>query len=176
MEWLRLIDEPARESEKSERPRGYRMPYTSPEMGAACVEPLVNEYYSDGCYLWATLEQTDGDLEIEDASYQDAQEILPWADYLLSEYGLQEIVGCVGDVLEWSLHQGIAPGQPFLIYCEPPRTEKIWTDWGYEYDEEWEAWVVRKLPTEMGIRQYERIVSEVYSDRQKLLDATRSRR
>ena len=155
------------------------MPYTSPEMGAGCVRPLVNEYYSDGCYLWVVLEQTDADLEVEDAALDQADEMPAWVEYMLSDVGLEEIVGCGcgsmfcgwGGVLEWSMQEGIAPGQPFLVYCTVPRTTKTWTDYGWEYDLDFEAWIVRRLPTQMGVRQYERVVSEVYSDRQKILDA-----
>lgn|GEM_PF-2030001 len=183
MEWLPLVERTRPESEEPEPPRGHPMPYTSPEMGAGCVKPLVNEYYSEGCYLWVVLEQTDADLEVEDAAFDQATDPPPWVEYMLSDVGLEDIVGCGrgsfrgwGGVLEWSMENGIAPGQPFLIFCSRPWTTKTWTDYGWEYDVDFEAWIVRRLPTEMGVRQYERVVSEVFSDRQKILDAERLRR
>jgi hypothetical protein len=150
---------------ESEYPTGYPSPYPTVEVGARCVKDLVDEHYSDGMYVWATLEQTDGDLEIDtDAVLGYEGEIVAWADHLLTEFGLAEILGIAGcDVLDWSIREGIAPGQPFLIYCTPPVTIRSYEG---EYDIDWEAWIVRRMPTTMELRQYERVVSEVYADRE----------
>lgn len=139
---------------------GVRSPYPTVDIGAACIEPMVDEYYRDGAYLWATLE-LDGELVVEGCE-DSATECPAWLDYMLSEEcSLAEMVGADYDVLDWSIREGIAPGQPFLIYCTAPWTSKLWTDYGYEYDIEFEAWVVRRLPVEIGPREYERIVNEV---------------
>lgn len=152
-----------------------RFPYLNVRMGAACCLAFENEYYVQGAYLWLVLEadERERDLEPEHAGFAEEGRCPEWVDYVLEEFGLRHVLGCEDDdVLDWSIREGIAPGQPFLVYVERPWTDKFWTDCGYEYEVEYNAWVVRRLPVECGPREYEGVVATLLKNRREVARET----
>ena len=154
------------ETEEEPLVEGLPSPYFSVSQGAQVVEPLCDEYYSTEAFIWCQLYQTQGDLEIEQIGEEFEGEV-PWWDETVQEIGLDYLLGVTWGlgfppVLDWALREGLSPGQPFLVYVQKP----VWfQDYYGECDVEIDAWIVRKLPAEISVRDFEKVVDEIYQDR-----------
>ena len=144
-------------------------PYPTQEIGAALIEPGVDEYYRKEAYIWCRLVQTDGDLEFEAGAAEFVGDVPDWWE-TIHETGIGWLIGAEQGgwdyprVLDWALREGLAPEQEFLV-CVP---EPTWYKCSYEYDEwdyECDLFIVRRLPVEVSVRKFEQIVSEVFADR-----------
>lgn len=160
-----IEDEPIR--------KGGPSPYPSLEIGAATVQPGVDEFYATEAYVWYQLVQEEGDLCLEEWSQDFIGEVPYWWEQDIVESGMEHLLDIrwnlddlYAKVLDWALREGLMPEQPFLIVVTQPRW---YQSGGYEYPNEWdwenEVYVARRLPPEISLRRFEQIVTEIFEDR-----------
>lgn len=94
--------------------------------------------------------QLDCDLGFIGAADECIGETPIWLDDEVHMCGWESILGVdKGDVLNWSLENGIVPHQPFLVSLKP-HWSRAWCDYGYEWDVDFHAEVLYVEPMDFN--------------------------
>lgn len=96
---------------------------------------LVNHYDPKFAKIWL---EFDCDLGIVPVSDDHIGEEPVWLDDEVSMVGWESILDVDLDMMAWMLKNGIVPHQPFLVSLKP-HWYRAWSDYGYEYDVDFNA-------------------------------------
>lgn len=155
------------------------------------VPPLCNVYRPMECFQWYRLIylRDDEDLELEEYATRDLGTPAKWVteetdcepEYLLNPTWPHVKVG-VGRWdfttrwIEWGIHHGLCPGQPFLIWFSKP---EWYQSGGYEYPSEWDMsqdWdLVGRMPRSdaQASRSWDRAFTQIHEVRDRAREGLR---
>ena len=108
------------------------------------IPPFCDIFTEDAVYLWFRLVDGGDDLDFEECGRDSLGRRPDWTDD--DYFNITDITGMYrhnGSKVDWALHEGLAPGQPFVVQID--RTQGSTDYWG-EHDS-WNDWaVVHRLP------------------------------
>lgn len=144
--------------------KGTPSPYATPRIGVALLEVGVDEFYESECYVWCSIVAEDGEWELVEDGEAFSHEAPTWYVEDIGEaelsYLLTKTHSTIG-LMSWALKEGIAPSQRFLVYVSKPR----WYRSSYEYNEwdyDCEVEVLRREPSLLTVRDFEKEIDEVF--------------
>ncbi len=97
--------------------------------------------------MWLVFVDGGFDLDLEEYRFVEERGQLPeWARESLSMDGWEGILETRLEGVAWAKHEGLAPGQPFLLKLEKPVYTHYSSFEGDEWDCEWPWKILKKLP------------------------------
>lgn len=145
------------------------------------VPPMVDVHLPDQLFLWVKFRVDCNDLEPESCAVESMGRLEPIFENEMDNGGVEGLLYYLTSHTErrwmnWALQNGIAPGQPFLIWVGEPHHYSTWTDCGTEYDTDIDVELVRVLPNtpRRAARSWERALKLITAF-EKARDAERKR-